>query len=299
MSRLQEPPAPPFPVICDFYFAQIGPPGSATYDGDIYPYSPLPSDKGDDYRYAWGTTPIFLAVEFFGTAHEGHEHVIAPPGVSVLEYFWDFGDGHTGYGPIVTHTYEVPDPNTAISLTVLDSLGREFSTSKALNLIIEDFGYIHQRIRGRNTETKKQYAKGSGDFALSVEGKPTYIWIARGGKQVREQTEKALSSDRASIQTHWLRTSSGDYSLTSDVATRTRGLARHTTDTSLTSDTAKQNVHRTAKATEKALSVDAPTWVYLRTFEATLKFVGRLPKNTERTLKSVLTFVSALVPKKV
>ena len=274
MSRLQEPPAPTLPVICDFYFAQIGPPGSATYDGDTYPYPPLPSDKSSDYRYAWGTTPIFLAVEFFGTVYEEHEHVIAPPGVSILEYFWDFGDGHTGYGPVVTHTYQIPDPNTAISLTVIDSLGREFSTSKALSLVIVDFGYIHQRIRGRN-EKSPQFAEAH-DEALSIEGTPTRIWIARGGKLVREETEKALSNDRAFVQTRFVRHTK-DTSLSSDAPTRTRGLARHTTDTSLASDAAKQNVHRIGKATEKSLTSDKPTWSYRRAFTSALSFLG---KNT-------------------
>lgn len=283
MSVLQEPPSPPLPVICDFFFEQTGPPGIATYDGDTYPYPPLPSDKGSDARYAWGTTPVFLAVEFFGTAHtvesKVQSHVIPPPGVSILEYFWDFGDGHTGHGPIVTHTYEVPDPTTSISLTVLDSLGREFSTSKALSLLIVDFGYIYPRIRGKNTETppKRQEVEGSGDFALSVEGTPTRVWIARGGKPVREQTEKAVSVDRASISTHFSRTVT-DIALSSDAPTRTRGLFRHTTDTSLTSDTPKHNTHRFAHATDTALSSDArPTWRYRRLFEATLGLLGKSP----------------------
>ena len=276
MSILQEPPSPPLSVICDFFFEQKGPAGIATYDGDTYPYPPLPSDKESDYRYGWGTTPIFLAVEFFGTAHivEGktEPHVITPPGVSILEYFWDFGDGHTGHGPIVTHTYDIPDPNTTISLTVLDSLGREFSTSKALSLVIVDFGYIHQRIRAGTNKS----VEGSGDFALSIEGTPSRIWIARGGKLVREETEKATSSDRASVQTHFYRHVK-DYSLSSDAPKRTRGLARHTTDTALASDVSKQNVRRFGKSTEISLSKDgSPTWTYLRLLKAALKLVGTL-----------------------
>ena len=291
MSILQEPPAPPLSVICDFFFEQVGPKGAATYDGDIYPYPPLPSDKGSDYRYAWGTTPIFLAVEFFGTAHvvkgKTEPHVIPPPGISVLEYFWDFGDGHTGHGPIVTHTYEVPDPNTAISLTVLDSLGREFSTSKALSLVIVDFGYIHQRIRAGVNKS----VEGSGDFALSVEGTPTRIWIERGGKPVREETEKALSSDRASIQTRFYRHTT-DKALSNDKVIRTRGLARHTTDTSLSSDVSKQNVRRFTTIEDESLSSDSTgSPIHQRPLRAKLGTLGHLPKDFSliKKLKSTLT----------
>lgn len=283
MSILQEPPAPALPVICDFFFEQTGPPGTATYDGDVYPYPPLPSDKGNDYRYAWGTTPVFLAVEFFGIAHtvEGkvQSHTIPPPGVSILEYFWDFGDGHTGHGPIVTHTYEVPDPTTSISLTVIDSLGREFSTSKALSLLVVDFGYVYTRIRGQNTESppKKQEVEAAGDFALTVEGKPSRVWIARGGKPVREEEEKALTSDRPTITTHFFR-STTDTCLSGDAPTRTRGLFRHTTDTSLSSDTARRNTHRFAKATDASHTVDAsPTWRYRVLLEAVMRFLGKSP----------------------
>jgi PKD domain len=285
MSILQNPPAPSEHVICDFFFEQTGPPGIATYDGDTYPYPPLPSDKGNDYRYAWGTTPILLAVEFFGTAHtvesKVQPHVIPPPGVNIMEYFWDFGDGFTGHGPIVTHTYEVPDPSTAISLTVIDSLGREFSTSKALSLLIVDFGYIYTRIRGKNTESppKKQEVKASGDFALSIEGTPTRTWIERGGKPVREQEEKAVSIDRASILTHFFR-STTDTSLTSDAPTRKRELARKTTDTSLGTDATKSNVHRFAQIRDTALSTDSGGQIkgkYRRVFAAALDLLGKSP----------------------
>lgn len=291
MSILQEPPAPPLPVVCDFFFEQTGPPGIATYDGDTFPYPPLPSDKGSDYRYAWGTTPIFLPVEFFGIAHtvEGkvQPHVIPPPEVTILEYFWDFGDGHTGHGPIVTHTYEVPDPTTSISLTILDSLGREFSTSKALSLLIVDFGYVYERIRGKNTETppKRQEAQASGDFALTIEGTPTRVWIARGGKKVREQEEKALSVDRAFALTHWQR-STRDTSLSVDVPIRTRGLFRHTSDTSLTSEASKGSMHRFAKATDTSLSSDRSQPG--KTFDAVLSFAGSIAPRIVHVLKASL-----------
>lgn len=283
MSVLQRPPAPALPVICDFFFEQTGPPGTATYDGDIYPYPPLPSDKGNDFRYAWGTTPVLLAVEFFGTAHttEGKEkpHVIPPPGISILEYFWDFGDGHTGFGPIVTHTYEVPDPTTSISLTVIDSLGREFSTSKALSLLVVDFGYVYTRIRGKNTETppKRQTVEASGDFALSIEGSPTRTFISRGGKKVREVFDNSISKDRALISTHIYRKTT-DISLSTDIPFRYRSLYRKTTDKSLSSDSVKRNTQRFAHATDTSLSSAASAkWSYNKLLKAILSFLGKSP----------------------
>ena len=282
-SIINRPSPPVLPVTVDFYFEQGGPPGTATYDGDIYPYPPLPSDKGSDYRYAWGTTPVFLAVEFFATEHtvEGkvQPHVVPPPEVTILEYFWDFGDGHVGHGPIVTHTYEVADPDTAISLTVLDSLGREWSTQKALSLVFVDFGYTYERIRGVNTESppKRKTAEAKGDFALTIEGTPTRYWIARGGKPVREQEEKALSADRPTVITHFHR-STTETSLTSDAVTRTRQMVRHTADTSLSADATARQVHKLAHATDTSLTVEGEhaTGKVFHAFQAALSFVSKL-----------------------
>lgn len=283
-SIINRPPRPTPSVKVDFYFEQGGPPGTATYDGDIFPYPPLPSDKGSDYRYAWGTTPVFLAVEFHAEAFvvEGkvQPHVIPPPGVTILEYFWDFGDGHVGHGPTVTHTYEVADPDTEISLTVLDSLGREWATSKALGLVFVDFGYTYQRIRGVNTETppKRKTAEGKGDFALTIEGTPTRYWLARAGKRVREQEEHAVSTDRPTITTHFHR-STTDVSLTSDVVTRTRRMVRHANDTSLTADAVMRSVNKLAHAADTSLTAEGPATAKAKVFhafQAAVELVGRL-----------------------
>lgn len=281
-SIINKPPRPALPVTVDFYFEQTGPPGIATYDGDTYPYPPLPSDKGDDYRYAWGTTPVFLAVEFHAEPFvvEGKEqaHVQPPPGVTILEYFWDFGDGHVGHGPTVTHTYDVADPDTEISLTVLDSLGREWSTSKALSLVFVDFGYTYTRIRGVNTETppKRKSAEAEGETALSIEGRPTRIWIARAGKPVREEEDSALSRDRATVRTHFHR-STTDTSLTSDVVRRTRNMVRGTKDTSLSADAVVRRVNQRAATTDTSLTEEsAPKGKVFHAFQAALAFVGEL-----------------------
>lgn len=324
-SIVNRPPRPALPVTVDFYFEQAGPPGSATYDGDTYPYPPLPSDDGSDYRYAWGTTPVFLAVEFFATREKEEKeeetarekwvkeeeeakitkkereekianqtkerriaerikgHVTPPPGVTILEYLWDFGDGFVGHGPTVTHTYEVADPDTEISLTILDSLGREWSTSKALSLVFVDFGYTYPRIRGVNTETppKRKTAEGEGEKALTIEGTPTRIWIARAGQPVREETEQALAHDRARVTTHFLR-STADVSLSNDAVTRTRNMVRHGgkpphEDIALTADTPTRSVNQLASAEDESLTEEnAPTGKVFHAFEAALSFVASL-----------------------
>lgn len=290
-SIINRPPRPVLPVAVDFYFEQGGPPGTATYDGDIYPYPPLPSDKGSDYRYAWGTTPVFLAVEFHAEAFEVESkvqpHVVPPPGVTILEYFWDFGDGHVGHGPTVTHTYEVADPDTEISLTILDSLGREWSTSKALGLVFVDFGYTYTRIRGVNTETppKRKTVEATGETALSIEGTPRRIWIARAGKPIREEEETSLSVDRPRITTHFFR-SAADESLSEDVVTRTRNMFRHGgkpphEDIALTSDAAIRSVNQKAYATDTSLTEESsPTGKVFHAFQVALSFAASLvPKR--------------------
>jgi len=328
-SIVNESPGVELPVAVGFYFEQAGPAGTATYDGDIYPYPPLPSDEGNDYRYAWGTTPVFLAVEFRATreqeekeekearerwvkeeeataitkkereekeanqtkereiAEKTRGRVIPPPGVSILEYFWDFGDGHTGYGPTVTHTYEVADPDTEISLTVLDSLGREWSTSKTLSLVFVDFGYTYPRIRGINTETppKRKTAEATGETALTIEGTPTRTWIARAGKPVREEEERAVSHDRVRVTTHFYR-STTDTSLAEDVVTRTRNMVRHGgkpphEDIALTDDAVVRRVNQLAHATDTSLTIEGAQ-AYGKVF---------------RALQAALRFSAKLVPK--
>lgn len=295
MSILQEPPRPPLPVICDFFFEQTGPPGIATYDGDIFPYPPLPSDKGNDYRYAWGTTPVFLPVEFFGTAHtvEGkiQPHVIPPPEISILEYFWDFGDGHTGYGPIVTHTYQVADPTISISLTVLDSLGREFSTSKALSLVIVDFGFVYSRIRGHNTENtpKRQEVEVLDDFSLTVEGSPMPVVVSHGGKKVRELSEQAVSNDQALILTHFYR-SSIDLCLTQDSPERFHEFFRDAIDSSVATDTAKCQMQRFAISLDESWALEGGAQgSFYRPLLGKLLSSGSIPSKLTLSLQATMS----------
>ena len=49
-------------------------------------------------------------------------------GTTIVSYEWDFGDGETDSGPIVTHSYDTADTYT-VTLTVTDSNGKSAVTS--------------------------------------------------------------------------------------------------------------------------------------------------------------------------
>jgi PKD repeat protein len=54
------------------------------------------------------------------------------PDGSIVTYAWDFGDGTTGSGPIVTHTYATANPYI-VTLTVSDDSGASASLSQTLD----------------------------------------------------------------------------------------------------------------------------------------------------------------------
>lgn len=140
-AQINTPHARPIPVVCNFWWEEAGPIGAFTYDGDSYPYPPL---YPGDTRYLLQTTPIHIVITFdaIGQANSANPQVIPPPGVQILEYFWDFGDGTHDYGPVTKHVYRVADPNLSVTLTVVDSRNMRFSAAKPLNLISTHFGYL-------------------------------------------------------------------------------------------------------------------------------------------------------------
>jgi PKD repeat protein len=119
----------PAEVVLDFNWTGQGPAVTFTVGGNTYPYAQqfLGLKTGDPARYGANTTNTNQALVFTATAQ-------IPAGVVVKEYRWDFGDGNIGYGPSVTYTYRVANPNTQVSLTVTDSFGRVKTRSKPMNL---------------------------------------------------------------------------------------------------------------------------------------------------------------------
>lgn len=258
-SIINDPPFPPLDVEADFFFKQDGPTGSVTYDGDTYPYEPL---YEGDTRYLLNTTPVHLPVVFeaeFNPAHPKRPYVRTPPGVTILEYHWTFGDGTEGFGPTVTHTFEVVDPNIEVTLTVIDSRNQRWSVARPVNLVYEAFGFVSPYvIRGENTEEPpvKSVAETS-DGALADDGPATPEWIHRGGKRVRDVNDAALAHDAASGTTHAQRRTS-DVALASDVATRTTHLHRGSTgEEATTVDAAPtRQVHRRRTVEDTAATTD-------------------------------------------
>jgi len=55
------------------------------------------------------------------------------PNGTILNYTWDFGDGTTGYGKVVNHSYTKPG-NYTITLTILDNENLSNSTSKQIEV---------------------------------------------------------------------------------------------------------------------------------------------------------------------
>jgi len=53
------------------------------------------------------------------------------PDGAITSYLWDFGDGASGSGPTITHTYETAGTFEA-TLTVIDELGRTQSATRAI-----------------------------------------------------------------------------------------------------------------------------------------------------------------------
>ena len=121
-------------VVCDFgwYNTSTGNIfGNLIYTvaGNTYPPS---GARFQDY-----ITPLNQQVTFdvSDSTSQGIPKTVTPSGVSVLKYQWDLGNGITGEGPIITTTYLTASPDAAATLTIIDSLGRQYSTTHRLNLV--------------------------------------------------------------------------------------------------------------------------------------------------------------------
>lgn len=145
MSIVNEFVPKPLPVEPNFWWE----PGAAlTFNigASKYPYVHQVDEisRSSDARYKVYTNPINEAITFDATDSEslGHPKVVTPPGIFIIEYLWDFGDGTTGRGPIISHTYKVAGAETAITLTVTDSREKRYSCRKPINLIFATEGDV-------------------------------------------------------------------------------------------------------------------------------------------------------------
>jgi PKD repeat protein len=60
------------------------------------------------------------------------------PDGTIINYFWDFGDGTTGAGIVATHSYTL-DGTYTVTLTVADSDALTDTTTKTINNVIPEF----------------------------------------------------------------------------------------------------------------------------------------------------------------
>lgn len=56
------------------------------------------------------------------------------PGAPIASYEWNFGDGTTGHGPVVTHTFTVANAQLRVSLCIIDLSGRRRCVGHQMNL---------------------------------------------------------------------------------------------------------------------------------------------------------------------
>lgn len=111
---------PALPLVT-FTWSPVG--TSLTYiiGGNSYAYGSMGP------RFAAFVTPTNTAITFVATA-------TVPSSIGIINYEWSFGDGQYGAGQTVAHTYVAPIPNIEASVTVTDSLGRQITRNKVLNL---------------------------------------------------------------------------------------------------------------------------------------------------------------------
>lgn len=138
-DSISQMPKPQVPTLCNFWWNADGPPISYTVGGETFPYQHQADNvhRASDYRYEILTTPLYVSIAFdaIGAASATNPKVIPPPGVTVTQYLWNFGDGTIGYGPQPAHTFTAASPDTQVNLTVTDSRGLQSSCGKPLNLI--------------------------------------------------------------------------------------------------------------------------------------------------------------------
>lgn len=92
-----------------------------------------------DPRFYVDQMPLGDLITFDAVDHEGLglPVTVAPAGVNVVNYQWNFGNGEIGYGTFAstTYIYNQPPPAIQATLTVTDSLGRTASVAHRLNLV--------------------------------------------------------------------------------------------------------------------------------------------------------------------
>lgn len=103
----------------DFTWSPVGAAITYSFAGNSYP----PAGTRFEAFY----TPVNQLVTFVAV-------VVPPPGVAIIEYRWDLGDGNVKFGQTIGHTYNVPNQSLTAKLEVTDSYNRKAYVSRALLL---------------------------------------------------------------------------------------------------------------------------------------------------------------------
>jgi hypothetical protein len=115
MDTLQTVESIPPPPTCGFTFSPLGPVFTYTINSVVYPSNTV--------HETFTNTDITFT-----------SWVVTPPGVAILTYSWDFGDGNQAVGEIVHHTYIMATPQTRVSFCVTDNFRRQVCVGQLLNL---------------------------------------------------------------------------------------------------------------------------------------------------------------------
>lgn len=133
------------PLLAYFVNNQSYPPADWTWSSGGVTYS----TSYKTYVTALNQTTVFDATDSLSL---GVPKTVVPPGIQVISYNWDFGNGQTGIGPTVqtSYNYVTPPPDTVVTLTIVDSLGRQYATKHPINLTSLTFphGTENRQVQG-------------------------------------------------------------------------------------------------------------------------------------------------------
>lgn len=115
MDTLQTVSTVPSAPSCTFSISPLGPPFSYSVGGTTF-------------------TPVNSHQVFSGVNLTFTGQVTVPPGVFIVEYYWNFGDGSEAYGVNTSHTYNVGAAETRVSFCITDNFKRQICSGKLLNL---------------------------------------------------------------------------------------------------------------------------------------------------------------------
>lgn len=123
-------------VVCDFGWFETATNlifGTTTYVVNGITYPP-PGNRFQQF-YTLVNHPVTFDAN--DIKNLGINKVIVPAGISIQSYNWDLGNGVIGEGPQIAtvYNYTAMPPDAAVTLSILDSLDRIYTTTRRINLL--------------------------------------------------------------------------------------------------------------------------------------------------------------------